>query len=155
MNISLLLKRLAVMVAVLSIAVGCASTPEPEETAPAQEAEPVAETQAEAPAPAEETAPAAEETSSEVTSYTVESGDNLWNISAKADIYDNPFQWPLIFKANRDQIKDADLIHPGQDLSISRGMSDAEIDAAIAHAKNRGAWSLGTAEDSDQVYLSE
>ncbi|NOR52314.1 MAG: LysM peptidoglycan-binding domain-containing protein, partial [Gammaproteobacteria bacterium] len=48
------------------------------------------------------------------TSYVVEQGDNLWTISGQEDIYDNPYQWPLIYKANRDQIRDADLIFPGQ-----------------------------------------
>jgi nucleoid-associated protein YgaU len=99
---------------------------------------------------------AAEEAANAVVrNYTVEAGDNLWNISGKADIYDNPFQWPLIYKANRDQIDDADLIFPGQNLEIDRDISDAEMDAAISHAKTRGAWSLETIEESDKVYLSE
>ena len=37
-------------------------------------------------------------------SYTVVRGDNLWNISGKSSIYGDPYQWPLIYKANRDQI---------------------------------------------------
>ena len=48
------------------------------------------------------------------SSYQVVSGDNLWDISGKDSIYGNPYQWPLIYKANSDQIKDADLIFPGQ-----------------------------------------
>lgn len=86
--------------------------------------------------------------------YTVVRGDNLWNISGKSSIYGNPYQWPLIYKANRDKIKDADLIHPDQVLTINRSASSAEIDAAVQHAKTRGAWSIGVVEASDEAYLA-
>ncbi|WJW76071.1 LysM peptidoglycan-binding domain-containing protein [Thiohalobacter sp. IOR34] len=85
--------------------------------------------------------------------YTVVKGDSLWAISGKPDIYNNPYQWPLIYKANSDKIKDADLIYPGQNFSIDRNPSAAEVDAAINHAKTRGAWSLGVVEESDRAYL--
>lgn len=85
--------------------------------------------------------------------YTVQRGDSLWAISGKAEIYNNPYQWPLIYKANADKIKDADLIYPGQEFSIDRNPSAAEVDAAIEHAKTRGAWSLGEVEESDRAYL--
>ncbi|MBT8433723.1 MAG: hypothetical protein KJN95_03640, partial [Gammaproteobacteria bacterium] len=44
--------------------------------------------------------------------YLVVSGDNLWNIAGQDTIYGNPFMWPLIYKTNSGQIKDADLIFP-------------------------------------------
>jgi len=87
--------------------------------------------------------------------YTVERGDNLWDISGKSSIYGDSFQWPLIYKANRDQIKDADLIYPNQVLDIDRNASSDEIDAAIEHAKTRGAWSVGDVEQSDLDYLNK
>ena len=87
--------------------------------------------------------------------YDVISGDNLWNISAKSEIYSNPYQWPLIYKANKGQIKDADLIYPGQSLTIDRNASAGDVDAAVEHAKTRGSWSIGSVEASDQGYLSE
>jgi nucleoid-associated protein YgaU len=87
-------------------------------------------------------------------SYTVVRGDSLWGISGRSEVYGNPYQWPLIYKANRSQIKDADLIYPGQQLDIDRAASAMEIDAAINHARTRGAWSLGVVEDSDMAYLS-
>ena len=86
--------------------------------------------------------------------YTVISGDNLWNISGKNEVYGNPYQWPLIYKANSDQIKDADLIFPGQVFSIPSA-SAGEIDAAVQHAKTRGAWTIGEVEASDQEYLAQ
>jgi Tfp pilus assembly protein FimV len=137
------LKHLGLMLLVSSFAVGCASTTEeaPQEPAPAPAPEPVA-----APAP-----------EPEVTSmnYEVVSGDNLWNISGKPTVYSDPYQWPLIYKANSDQIKDADLIYPGQVLAIDTQPSAADVDAAIQHAKTRGSWSLGVVEESDKAYLAQ
>jgi nucleoid-associated protein YgaU len=94
-------------------------------------------------------------TTSTAGNYSVMKGDNLWNIAAKPDIYNNPFEWPLIYKANSDKIKDADLIYPGQVFAIESNPSSADVDAAIHHAKTRGAWSLGTVEASDKVYLAQ
>ena len=149
------IKRLLLLLMVMGFAVGCSSTPEEDEgETAAAPAEPIVVVEEEPAAP-EPVAPepVVEEIPVGVTSYMVERGDNLWNISGKEDIYGNPYQWPLIYKANRGQIIDADLIYPGQDLSIERGMSDAAIDAAVNHAKNRGAWTLGEVEASDQAYL--
>jgi len=85
--------------------------------------------------------------------YQVVRGDSLWSISGQQQVYNNPYQWPLIYKANRDKIKDADLIHPGQTFAVDRNPSASDAAAAIDHAKNRGAWSLGVAEQSDRRYL--
>jgi nucleoid-associated protein YgaU len=90
-----------------------------------------------------------------VSSYSVVRGDNLWNISGKDEVYADPYQWPLIYKTNRDKIKDADLIHPGQVLEIDQNASASEIDAAVNHAKTRGAWSLGDTEQSDLNFLAQ
>jgi nucleoid-associated protein YgaU len=90
-----------------------------------------------------------------VTSYSVVRGDNLWNISGKDEVYADPYQWPLIYKTNRDKIKDADLIYPGQVFDIDQNASASEIDAAVNHAKTRGAWSLGDTEQSDLDYLAK
>ncbi len=90
-----------------------------------------------------------------VSSYSVVRGDNLWNISGKDEVYADPYQWPLIYKTNRDKIKDADLIYPGQVFDIDQNASASEIDAAVNHAKTRGAWSLGDTEQSDRDYLAK
>jgi len=86
--------------------------------------------------------------------YLVVAGDNLWNIAGQDSIYGNPFQWPLIFKTNAGQIKDADLIFPGQYFYIPKARGSARA-AAIEHAKNRGAWVLGETEASDLDYLAQ
>ena len=53
-------------------------------------------------------------------SYTVVRGDYLWKIAAKDDIYGNPYAWMRIYTANRDQIKNPDLIYPNQVFAIPR-----------------------------------
>jgi len=85
--------------------------------------------------------------------YEVVPGDSLWSISGKSDVYDNPYQWPLIYKANHDSIKDADLIYPGQNFSVNRNPSAVESEMAIDHARKRGAWSIGVVEEADRSYL--
>jgi uncharacterized protein YidB (DUF937 family) len=48
--------------------------------------------------------------------YTVVSGDTLSGIAKRH--YGDANQWPRIFEANRDQLKDPDRIFPGQVLHI-------------------------------------
>jgi nucleoid-associated protein YgaU len=50
--------------------------------------------------------------------YTVKSGDSLSKIAKQ--LYGDAQQWNRIFEANKDQIKDANLIQPGQKLKIPR-----------------------------------
>ncbi|MDH3355318.1 MAG: LysM peptidoglycan-binding domain-containing protein [Chromatiales bacterium] len=149
------IKKLLLLLMVMGFAVGCSSTPEEDtgETAAAPTA-PAAEEET-CDCDAADMKDALEPVAEGDTSYMVERGDNLWTISGKENVYGNPYQWPLIYKANRAQIKDADLIYPGQDLSIVHGMSDAEINSAVSHAKSRGAWSLGDVEATDSAYLNE
>ena len=130
-------KALSLLIAALFVA-GCATQQEKKEDKAAAETQPTTTTVAK----------------KSDDSYSVVRGDHLWGISSKPTIYGNPYQWPLIFKANRDKIKDADLIQPGQVLSINRNASAAEVDAAVRHAKTRGAWKLGVVEVSDKKYLS-
>ena len=60
-----------------------------------------------APAPAPAAAPRV---------YEVKAGDSLSKIAKQ--YYGNANEWRKIYDANRDQIKNPDLIHPGQRLTI-------------------------------------
>lgn len=53
-------------------------------------------------------------------SYTVVKGDHLWGIARKKEHYGNGFAWPVIYKANRDQIKNPDLIYPKQTFKLPK-----------------------------------
>ncbi|HET7621912.1 MAG TPA: LysM peptidoglycan-binding domain-containing protein [Gemmatimonadaceae bacterium] len=48
--------------------------------------------------------------------YTVVSGDSLSKISKR--LYGDAAKWKKIYEANTDQIKNPDLIYPGQVLKI-------------------------------------
>lgn len=50
--------------------------------------------------------------------YTVVKGDHLWGIARKKEHYGNGFAWPVIYRANRDQIKNPDLIFPKQVFKV-------------------------------------
>ena len=52
----------------------------------------------------------------EVEYYTIVSGDSLSKIAKK--FYGNAMDYPKLFDANREVIKDADLIYPGQKIRI-------------------------------------
>ncbi|MDT8441062.1 MAG: DUF4398 domain-containing protein [Desulfuromonadales bacterium] len=58
--------------------------------------------------------------------YQVGDGENLWTISAHPRVYADGFLWPLLYQANRDQIKDPKQIYPGQILNIRRDLSEQE-----------------------------
>ena len=88
-----------------------------------------------------------------IVGYVVQKGDHLWGISAKPAVYGDPYQWPLLYKRNRDEIYDPDLIYPGQVLHIERDLSQTQINIAVNHAKTRGAWVLGEIEATDIQYL--
>lgn len=51
-----------------------------------------------------------------VETYTVQKGDSLSKIAQHQ--YGDGAKWKAIFEANRDQITNPDLIHPGQVLRI-------------------------------------
>jgi hypothetical protein len=68
-------------------------------------------------------------------SYVVRKGDSLWTIAGNADILGDPFQWPLLFKANRDQIQDPDFIQVSEDLSYGQACTPQQIATAVKEAQ--------------------
>ncbi len=82
--------------------------------------------------PEEETPPPVQEeeqvaSAPEPMKYIVQKGDTLWDISKMGNIYSDPFMWPLIFRANRDEIEDPDIIEIGQEFVIKKDFSSDEI----------------------------
>jgi nucleoid-associated protein YgaU len=65
------------------------------------------------------TAPTAAQPTSTVSSgktYIVAKGDSLSKIAQRE--YGDANKWRTIYEANRDLIKDPDLIYPGQELKV-------------------------------------
>lgn len=52
--------------------------------------------------------------------YVIEKGDTLWKIAEKA--YGNGAKYTAIVDANKEVIKNADLIFPGQKIRIPKGL---------------------------------
>ena len=128
----------AILLVLVIFSVGCASKkvtstpsqPEPEkEVQQPQEPEPKQEvtiTEPEPPAPSPMEL-YADKYASLPTQHKVEKGECLWWIAEYKQIYNDPFMWPLIYKANRDQIQDPDLIYPNQVFSIPRDFSKNQL----------------------------
>jgi hypothetical protein len=70
-----------------------------------------------------------------VDKYSVGEGETLWTISAQPQVYGEGLLWPLLYQANRDQIKDPRQIFPGQTLDIRRDMTSEEQEEARQRAR--------------------
>lgn len=71
------------------------------------------------------------------TTYTVRRGETLPQISARTEIYNDSTLWPIIYRANRDQIRDPRRLWPGQVFVIPRNFSrDEAFDARRYSNKN-------------------
>ena len=68
------------------------------------------------------------------SSYMVGKGDKLRIIAGRKEIYNDPYQWPLIYKANRDQIRDPHVLFVGQTLVIPRRVALEEVKEARRQA---------------------
>ena len=71
------------------------------------------------------------------TSYTVKRGETLPQISARTEIYNDSTLWPIIYRSNRDQIRDPKRLWPGQILVVPRNFShDEAVEARRYSNKN-------------------
>lgn len=67
--------------------------------------------------------PAPKEPQQLPSQYTVRRGETLPQIAGRSEIYNDSSLWPLIYRSNRDQIRDPKRLWPGQVLSIPRHFS--------------------------------
>jgi nucleoid-associated protein YgaU len=75
--------------------------------------------------------------------YRVLGGETLWTIAARNDIYSDALLWPLIYQANRDQIKDPRQIYPKQTLAIPRQVNDQDRQEARQRARESKIFPVG------------
>jgi len=62
------------------------------------------------------TTPAPQPSAQQSKEYVIKSGDSLSKIAKQ--YYGDASKWNKIFEANKDTIKNPDLIHPGQKIII-------------------------------------
>lgn len=72
-----------------------------------------------------------------VFSYTVRRGESLPLIASQPQVYGDRNLWPLLYRANRDQISDPHHIWPGQVLRIPRNLGREDIAEARRYALER------------------
>ncbi len=77
------------------------------------------------------------------TQWTVKRGESLYKISSYEEIYADGTKWPRIYRANRDQIEDPNLIYVDQVLAIPRGLPTTHTVVADEYlAKIAGYWEI-------------
>ena len=69
--------------------------------------------------------------------HTVMRGETLPQIASRVDVYNDASLWPLLYRANRDQIRDPRRIWPGQVLRIPRNVSREDLAEARRYAQER------------------
>lgn len=62
--------------------------------------------------------------------HTVKRGETLPQIAALPEVFGDSSLWPLIYRANRDQISNPAVLWPGQDLRIPRNSDRGDISEA-------------------------
>ncbi|MFQ5699725.1 MAG: LysM peptidoglycan-binding domain-containing protein [Myxococcota bacterium] len=80
----------------------------------------------------------------EILEHVVQPGETLWSIAEAPGVYGDPLMWPLIYRFNRDQIKDPARIYPGQQLQIP--MRPARKDRISARAEAASGSAAGGSE---------
>jgi nucleoid-associated protein YgaU len=85
--------------------------------------------------------------------HRVRRGDTLWSIAAGS--YGNPALWPKIYEANRERIRDPNLIYPNQELVIPdlRSAAGAPSSGQKRHRVQNGdnLWKIAGAVYGDEA----
>ncbi len=77
------------------------------------------------------------------TRWTVKNGESLYKISGYEEIYADGTKWPRIYRANKDQIEDPNLIYVDQILAIPRGLPTTHTVVAGEYlGKIAGYWEI-------------
>jgi len=73
--------------------------------------------------------------------YTIEAGDTLWSLARK--VHGDPLLWPVLLGANRNLVRNPDLLRPGMNLKVPAlegiptkpsALGQAEIADGYVHA---------------------
>ncbi|HVT34283.1 MAG TPA: LysM domain-containing protein [Nevskiaceae bacterium] len=69
--------------------------------------------------------------------HKVAPGESLWTIAGRDDVYANSLLWPLVWDANRDQVKDPNRLYQGQVLKIRPNPTVDEVVRAVDYARQQ------------------
>lgn len=83
--------------------------------------------------------------------YTVRSGDSLWVIAGKPEVYANSLLWPLVWQSNVAIIPDPDRLRRGQVLRLRPHPGVEEIAEAIDIARGKRPVVVGTTPSIGEI----
>lgn len=69
--------------------------------------------------------------------HTVMRGETIPQIAGQPEVYNDQTLWPLLYRANRDQIRDPGHIRPGQVFRIPRNVGREEIMEARRYGQEK------------------
>lgn len=72
-----------------------------------------------------------------ISKHTVKRGETLPQIAALPEVYGDSSLWPLIYRANRDQISNPAVLWPGQVLRIPRNSDKSDLNEARRFSSER------------------
>jgi nucleoid-associated protein YgaU len=80
---------------------------------------------------------------------TIEKGQTLWGIAKSESAYGKACNWPLLYKANKTDVQDPDLIYPGQVLKVPKDVPAVESDNACKASMKMGPYEPHTKPRTD------
>jgi nucleoid-associated protein YgaU len=79
-----------------------------------------------------------------LSEYRVGGNDTLASVAGLVGVYGDPLLWPLLYQANRDQIKDPAQIYIGQVLKVPRGLPSSDLESARQKAREAGLFGIAS-----------
>ncbi len=86
------------------------------------------------------------------TTYKVKRSETLVDIARRHEVFNDQFMWPLLYKANRDQIRDPKVVFPDQILSIPRDITYEDIIEARKMAEAAPPYDPPSTAYSPEIY---
>ena len=84
--------------------------------------------------------------------YKVKRSETLVDIARRHEVFNDQFMWPLLYKANRDQIRDPKVVFPDQILSIPRDITYEDIIEARKMAEAAPPYDPPSTAYSPEIY---
>jgi nucleoid-associated protein YgaU len=66
--------------------------------------------------------------------YVVRTNERLADISARSDVYGNRYLWPLLWRANQNQLRKPEDLHSGMQLQVPSYPTVSEVADALDYS---------------------